>query len=198
MIHVTTDTVQENLLAGLGLVTLVLFMFLSNVRGVLIVAVNIPLALLFAFAVLFLRGKSANLLSIGAVDFGIIVDSSVIIVENIYRHLSSGLHADLPIGRRIILASNEIHRCLFYSTAIMISHSCRCSRCPGRKGRFSDRWPRPTPSPWAGRFVGVGPLPGAMHVFSQGPQAHARQLPGAGLARELLAGSCNAAWTIAG
>jgi cobalt-zinc-cadmium resistance protein CzcA len=95
-------------------------MFLTNVRGVLIVAVNIPLALLFAFAVLFLRGKSANLLSIGAVDFGIIVDSSVIIVENIYRHLSCGLHAELPIGQRIILASNEIHRCLFYSTSIMI------------------------------------------------------------------------------
>ncbi len=120
LIHVTTDTVRENLLAGMGLVALVLFMFLTNVRGVLIVAVNIPLALLFAFAVLFLRGKSANLLSIGAVDFGIIVDSSVIIVENIYRHLSGGLHAELPIGQRIILASNEIHRCLFYSTAIMI------------------------------------------------------------------------------
>ena len=120
LIHVTTDTVRENLLAGMGLVTLVLLMFLTNVRGALIVAVNIPLALLFAFAVLFLRGKSANLLSIGAVDFGIIVDSSVIIVENIYRHLSPGLNADLPIGQRIILASNEIQRCLFYSTAIMI------------------------------------------------------------------------------
>jgi len=120
LIHVTTDTVRENLLAGMALVTLVLFMFLTNVRGALIVAINIPLALLFAFAVLFLRGKSANLLSIGAVDFGIIVDSSVIIVENIYRHLSSGLNAELPIGQRIMLASNEIQRCLFYSTAIMI------------------------------------------------------------------------------
>ena len=120
LIHVTTDTVRENLLAGMLLVAVVLFMFLTNVRGALIVAINIPLALLFAFGVLFLRGKSANLLSIGAVDFGIIVDSTVIIVENIYRHLSSGLHAELPVGRRIILASNEIQRCLFYSTAIMI------------------------------------------------------------------------------
>ena len=60
-------------------------------------AINIPLALLFAFSVLFLRGKSANLLSIGAVDFGIIVDSSVIMVENIYRHLSSGEYAELPL-----------------------------------------------------------------------------------------------------
>ncbi|HKI38212.1 MAG TPA: efflux RND transporter permease subunit, partial [Gemmataceae bacterium] len=89
LISVTTDTVQENLLVGIMLVVVILFMFISNVRTAFIVAINIPLALLFAFAVLFLRGKSANLLSIGAVDFGIIVDSSVIMVENIYRHISS-------------------------------------------------------------------------------------------------------------
>ena len=93
---VTTDTVTENLLIGMGLVTMILFLFLSNVRTALIVAINIPLALLFAFSALFLRGKSANLLSIGAVDFGIIVDSSVIITENIYRHLASGENADAP------------------------------------------------------------------------------------------------------
>ena len=91
---VTTDTVTENLLMGMGLVTMILMLFLSNVRTALIVAINIPLALLFAFSALFLRGKSANLLSIGAVDFGIIVDSSVIITENIYRHLASGENAD--------------------------------------------------------------------------------------------------------
>ena len=120
LIHVTTDTVQENLLVGMALVTAVLLMFLSNVRTALIVAINIPLALLFAFSMLFLRGKSANLLSIGAVDFGIIVDSSVIMVENIYRHLQSGLHADRPIQERIILASGEVQRSLLYSTAIMV------------------------------------------------------------------------------
>src|SRR5262249_536081 len=84
-IHVPAETVRENLAIGMTLVTLILLMFLSNVRSALIVAINVPLALLFAFSVLFLRGKSANLLSIGAVDFGIIVDSSVIMVENIYR-----------------------------------------------------------------------------------------------------------------
>ena len=120
LIHVTTDTVQENLLVGMALVTAVLLMFLSNVRTALIVAINIPLALLFAFSMLFLRGKSANLLSIGAVDFGIIVDSSVIMVENIYRHLQSGLHADQPIQERVILASGEVQRSLLYSTAIMV------------------------------------------------------------------------------
>src|SRR5262249_49803969 len=93
LINITTHTVRHNLILGMVLVAVILLMFLSNVRSALIVAINIPLALLFAFSMLFVRGKSANLLSIGAVDFGIIVDSSVIIVENIYRHLSAGEHA---------------------------------------------------------------------------------------------------------
>jgi cobalt-zinc-cadmium resistance protein CzcA len=120
LIHVTTETVRENLVMGMVLVTLVLFMFLSNVRSALIVAVNIPLALLFAFSALYLRGKSANLLSIGAVDFGIIVDSSVIMVENIYRHISTGEFAEMPLKERIIRASHEVERGLFFSTAIMV------------------------------------------------------------------------------
>ena len=120
LINVTTETVRENLVVGILLVTVILFMFLSNVRAALIVAINIPLALLFAFAVLFVRGKSANLLSIGAVDFGIIVDSSVIMVENIYRHLASGEHADLPLKERLLRASGEINRALLFSTLIMI------------------------------------------------------------------------------
>jgi cobalt-zinc-cadmium resistance protein CzcA len=120
LINVTTETVRENLLLGMLLVTVILLMFLSNVRSALIVAINIPLALLFAFSMLFLRGKSANLLSIGAVDFGIIVDSSVIMVENIYRHISSGEYAEMPLRDRIIRASHEVERALFYSTAVMV------------------------------------------------------------------------------
>jgi cobalt-zinc-cadmium resistance protein CzcA len=120
LINVTTETVRENLFVGISLVTVILFMFLSNVRTALIVALNIPLALLFAFSVLFLRGKSANLLSIGAVDFGIIVDSSVIMVENVYRHLATGEHAELPLKERILRASGEITRPLLFSTLIMV------------------------------------------------------------------------------
>jgi cobalt-zinc-cadmium resistance protein CzcA len=120
LIGITTETVHHNLTMGVVLVTVVLLMFLSNVRSALIVAINIPLALLFAFGALYLRGQSANLLSIGAVDFGIIVDSSVIMVENIYRHLSSGEYADLPLKERIIRASHEVERSLFFSTAIMV------------------------------------------------------------------------------
>jgi cobalt-zinc-cadmium resistance protein CzcA len=120
LIHLTTETVQDNLLVGMGLVTVVLLMFLSNVRSAFIVAVNVPLALLFAFSVLFLRGKSANLLSIGAVDFGIIVDSSVIMVENIYRHISAGENPELPLKERIVRASGEVQRALLFSTLIMV------------------------------------------------------------------------------
>jgi cobalt-zinc-cadmium resistance protein CzcA len=120
LINVTTETVRENLVVGMLLVSVILLMFLSNVRAALIVAINIPLALLFAFAVLFLRNKSANLLSIGAVDFGIIVDSSVIMVENIYRRLSAGENANLPLKDRILRASREVERSLFFSTIIMI------------------------------------------------------------------------------
>jgi cobalt-zinc-cadmium resistance protein CzcA len=120
LIGITTETVRENLLLGMILVTVILLMFLSNVRSALIVAINIPLALLFAFSMLYLRGKSANLLSIGAVDFGIIVDSSVIMVENIYRHISSGENADRPLKERIIHACHEVEGPLFFSTLIMV------------------------------------------------------------------------------
>jgi len=117
---VTTDTVVENLLVGIGLVVVILLMFLNNVKTALIVALNIPLALLFAFSMLYFRGKSANLLSIGAVDFGIIVDSSVIIAENIYRHLATEVAPDIPLKARIFRAASEIDHALLFSTLIMV------------------------------------------------------------------------------
>ena len=120
LLAITTETVRENLIVGMSLVSLILLMFLSNVRTALIVAINIPLALLFAFSALYLRGMSANLLSIGAVDFGIIVDSSVIMVENIYRHLSTGEYAELTLKEQILRATHEVERGLFFTTAIMV------------------------------------------------------------------------------
>ncbi len=120
LLAITTETVRENLIVGMTLVSVILLMFLSNVRTALIVAINIPLALLFAFAALYLRGMSANLLSIGAVDFGIIVDSSVIMVENIYRHLSTGEYAELTLKEQILRATHEVERGLFFTTAIMV------------------------------------------------------------------------------
>src|SRR5262249_36787343 len=120
LIHLTTETVRENLAMGMILVAGVLLLFLNNVRAAVVVAINVPLALLFAFAVLYLRGKSANLLSIGAVDFGIIVDSSVIMVENISRLLSAGEFAEMPLRDRISRATAEVQKALLFSTAIMV------------------------------------------------------------------------------
>jgi cobalt-zinc-cadmium resistance protein CzcA len=120
LLHLTTETVTENLCLGVALVVAILFMFVNNIRTAIIVAINIPLALLFAFSMLYLRGKSANLLSIGAVDFGIIVDSAVVVVENIYRNLASHNHPDLPIKERILLFVKEIDHALFYSVLIMV------------------------------------------------------------------------------
>ena len=121
LIDRTTKTVHENLLLGMALVTVILLMFLSNIHAAVIAAINIPLALLFAFGVLFVRGKSANLLSIGAVDFGIIVDSTVIIVESVYRHLSHGEDpTDMPLAQRILRAAGGVQRSLTFATAVMV------------------------------------------------------------------------------
>jgi cobalt-zinc-cadmium resistance protein CzcA len=120
LINRTTETVNENLLVGMALVTAILLMFLGNVRAAVIVAINIPLALLFAFGVLYARGKSANLLSIGAVDFGIIVDSSVIIVESIYRHLNSGDYPEKSLKDRISAACGAVTKSLFFATLVMV------------------------------------------------------------------------------
>ncbi|MEZ6060487.1 MAG: efflux RND transporter permease subunit [Planctomycetaceae bacterium] len=131
LIGVTTDTVHENLLIGLVLVTSILLAFLGNVRTAVIVAINIPLALMFAFGAMMVRGKSANLLSIGAVDFGIIVDSTVIMVEHVYRRLSEPVDFLSPEAlvhgsretvtqHRVLTAAQEVQRSLFYSTMIMV------------------------------------------------------------------------------
>jgi len=121
LVHVTRYNVLHNMLVGMGLVILILFVFLGDLASAGIVALMIPLALLFSVMVIYVQGKSANLLSIGAVDFGIIVDSSTIIVENIYRHITAhDADRSRPLIDRIIDASAEIERALFYSTTIII------------------------------------------------------------------------------
>ncbi len=121
LVHVTRNNVIHNLVVGMGLVIGILFIFLGDISSAGIVALMIPLALLFSISVLYLQGKSANLLSIGAVDFGIIVDSSVIIVENIYRHITArNADRSRPLIERICEASHEIERALFFSTLIIV------------------------------------------------------------------------------
>jgi cobalt-zinc-cadmium resistance protein CzcA len=88
LVDITTHTVLHNMVMGVVLIFLIQWLFLGDLRSALIVSATIPFALLFAVVILVLSGESANLLSMGAIDFGIIVDATVIMVENIYRHLS--------------------------------------------------------------------------------------------------------------
>src|SRR5262249_15407108 len=88
LVDVTTRTVLHNMVMGVTLIFLIQWMFLGDLRSAVIVAATIPFALLFAVVILVLSGESANLLSMGAIDFGIIVDATVIMVENIFRHLA--------------------------------------------------------------------------------------------------------------
>jgi heavy metal efflux system protein len=117
LIATTTRTVLENLLIGMALVALVLVAFLGSVRGALITAINIPLALLVAFTGMVATGTPANLISLGAVDFGIVIDSTVIMVENVYRHLGS--HGFGSIFERIHSAASEVGRPMAFSTLII-------------------------------------------------------------------------------
>ena len=121
LIAETTSIVEHNLLAGMLLVVLVLVFFLYDIRAGLIVAITIPLALLFAFFCLNLQGASANLLSIGAVDFGILVDGAIFMVENIFRQIA--LHEGQPLNIREIIedAAAEVDRPLFYAVAVIVA-----------------------------------------------------------------------------
>ena len=120
LVHLTTRTVEDNLLRGILLVVVILIFFLYDVRSGLIVATAIPLALLFAFICLDLRHIPANLLSIGAIDFGILVDGAVVMVENIHRHLAERYGTKFGIRDVITAAAAEVDRPIFYAIAVIV------------------------------------------------------------------------------
>jgi len=123
LVHFTTHTVLRNLTEGIILVAIILFLFLGNIRGAIIVALTIPFALLFAATCLSLKGIPANLLSLGALDFGMVVDGAVVMVENIVRHMSQrqdGDNSRTPI-QVIAEAAHEVQRPVFYAIAIIIT-----------------------------------------------------------------------------
>ena len=117
LVKLTTHTVLENLIVGMLLVSIVLFLFLGHTRAAIITALNIPLALLFAFCGMVGTNTPANLISLGAVDFGIVVDSTVIMMENIFRHL--GPHGKGTMAERIVQASREVAGPMTFSTFII-------------------------------------------------------------------------------
>jgi cobalt-zinc-cadmium resistance protein CzcA len=121
LVHLTTKTVENNLLRGMILVLVVLLFFLASIRAAIIVALTIPLGLLFAFIVLHAHDVSANLLSIGAIDFGIIIDGTVVMVENIYRELALRQGQPFKLHEVILAAAKDVDRPIFYSVAVIIA-----------------------------------------------------------------------------
>ena len=121
LVHYTTHTVLHNLAEGMILVVIILFVFLGNARGAFIVALTIPFALLFASICLDLRHVSANLLSLGALDFGMVVDGAVVMVENIVRHLHRHEKDNSTILEQVRIAAREVQRPVFYAIAIIIT-----------------------------------------------------------------------------
>ncbi len=121
LVHYTTRTVMENLTEGIVLVAIILFIFLGNVRGAFIVALTIPFSLLFASICLDLRHIPANLLSLGALDFGMVVDGAVVMVENIVRHMTRRDAVPQPAIVKIREAAHEVQRPVFYAIAIIIT-----------------------------------------------------------------------------
>jgi cobalt-zinc-cadmium resistance protein CzcA len=137
LIAVTTHTVLHNLIVGVVLIFLIQWIFLGNLRSAVIVALTIPFALFFAIIIMLVRGESANLLSVGAIDFGLIVDATVIMVENIFRHLAQKpeerfVHSNVrtegrvPFGLRgrfavIANSAMEVNQAIFFSAAIIIA-----------------------------------------------------------------------------
>src|SRR5580704_9927136 len=135
LINITTRTVVHNMVFGIVLIFFVQWVFLGNFRSALIVATTIPFALFFAITILVLRGESANLLSVGAIDFGLVVDATVIMVENIFRHLAEPPTAlrqrTLQNARRasrlsgklveIFASASEVNTAIFFSAVIIIA-----------------------------------------------------------------------------
>ena len=121
LVHYTSHTVLHNLSEGMILVSLILFLFLGNVRGALIVAATIPFALLFAAMCLDLAHIPANLLSIGALDFGIVVEGAIVLIENIVRQVSGNNGAARSPAEKISDASHEVQRPVFYAILITIT-----------------------------------------------------------------------------
>ncbi|HVH09260.1 MAG TPA: CusA/CzcA family heavy metal efflux RND transporter [Gemmatimonadales bacterium] len=121
LVRYTTHTVLHNLTEGIVLVIIVLFLFLGNARAAVIVALTIPFSLLFAATCLNLKGIPANLLSLGALDFGMVVDGAVVMVENIVRHLARPAADTRTPVQRIFDAAHEVQRPVFYAIAIIIT-----------------------------------------------------------------------------
>src|SRR5471030_1336477 len=158
LLELTTHTVLHNLTEGIALVALILFIFLGNVRGALIVAVTIPFSLLFAAICLRLNNIPANLLSLGALDFGMVVEGAVVMVENIVRHLNHKRRAVVPVIDQIREAAHEVQRPVFYAIIIIITAYMPIFTLQSVEGRLFK------PMAWTVAFALLGSLVFSMLV----------------------------------
>ncbi len=153
LVHLTTHTVMHNLMEGITLVAVILFLFLGNLRGALIVTLTIPFSLLFASICLDLRKIPANLLSLGALDFGMIVEGAVVMVENIVRMLSTSGSKDRTVVRGMISsAAHEVQRPVFYAITIIITAYLPIFTLQAVEGRLFK------PMAWTVMFALLGAL----------------------------------------
>lgn len=158
LVHHTTHTVLHNLTVGILLVTLILFVFLGNARGALIVALTIPFSLLFASICLDLRKIPANLLSLGALDFGMVVDGAVVMVENIVRHMSHRETGTKTVLETIRDAAHEVQRPVFYAISIIITAYVPIFTLQRVEGRLFQ------PMAWTVAFALLGALTFSMLI----------------------------------
>jgi heavy metal efflux system protein len=152
LVHYTTRTVLHNLTEGVLLVSIILFFFLGNARGALIVALTIPFSLLFASICLDLNKIPANLLSLGALDFGMVVDGSVVVIENIVRHFNLAGNAGKTPLERIRGAVHEVLRPVFFARAIIITAYLPIFTLQSVEGRLFK------PMAWTVSFALLGAL----------------------------------------
>jgi cobalt-zinc-cadmium resistance protein CzcA len=136
LVQLTIDTVEHNLVLGMALVLVVLIFFLVSVRAAVIVAMTIPLSLLFAFIFLHAQGVAANLLSIGAIDFGILIDGTLVMVENVFRELGAREGQTYSFHEVLVDAAKDVDRPIFYSVAVIIAGYLPIYALVGPAGRL--------------------------------------------------------------
>jgi cobalt-zinc-cadmium resistance protein CzcA len=161
LVKFTVETVERNLTEGMILVAVILFLFLGNVRGAIIVTLTIPFALMFASICLDLSHIPANLLSLGALDFGMLVDGSVVMIENIVRHLSHQDDTHTPM-QKIRNAAHEVQRPVFFARGIIITSYLPIFTLQAVEGRLFK------PMAWTVTFALLGALGFAMFVAPVG------------------------------
>src|SRR6202020_2412594 len=172
LIETPTKTVLENMVLGIVLIVVLQWLFLGDLRSALIVGATIPFALFFAVIILVLRGESANLLSVGAIDFGLIVDATVIMVEAIFRRLSqttalseaerSHISSDTTMGMKshaILSASADVSRSIFFAAAIIIAAFLPLFTLSGVEGNIFGPMARTYAYALAGGLLGTFTIP---------------------------------------